>query len=98
MPGEVVSKNPSTEKRGVVIHMIYCRTEGCRWQDTSWIVQVNADGSIPPPIDHSKRPDTKNYPKLRGPDSEEERVLNAIQRQIDAETKPGAEVRNPHGR
>jgi hypothetical protein len=27
--------------------MVYCRTEGCNWEDTAWPVQINPDGSIP---------------------------------------------------
>jgi len=27
--------------------MVWCRTEGCPWEDTAWPVQINEDGSIP---------------------------------------------------
>jgi hypothetical protein len=44
-PGEDMKQMPGP--RGATIHVVYCRTEGCRWEGTSWIIQVNRDGSIP---------------------------------------------------
>lgn len=44
-PGEVVSIHPTD--RGGKVHVIFCRTAGCKWQDTSWLVEINRDGSIP---------------------------------------------------
>jgi hypothetical protein len=50
MPGEDVSTTPIKERGirpGTVIHNIFCRNDQCKWYNTSWIVQVNPDGSIP---------------------------------------------------
>lgn len=38
--------------RGSRMHTIRCRNERCRWYNTTYIVQVNRDGSIPPPETH----------------------------------------------
>lgn len=32
-----------------VMYTFHCHNDRCRWYTTSWVVQVNADGSIPPP-------------------------------------------------
>lgn len=46
--------------RGVRIHTIICKNQRCKWYDTNYIIQVNADGTIPDPI--LERP--KSYPEL----------------------------------
>jgi hypothetical protein len=35
--------------RGARLFMFYCRNGRCRWYNTSWGVQVNPDGTVPPP-------------------------------------------------
>lgn len=55
MPGAEVSQIPTERPNGrgkAVIHLIKCVNEGrCVWADevppTTWIVQVNQDGTIP---------------------------------------------------
>ncbi len=47
-PGEQGAPQPSAEP-GVRVIPFTCRTEGCRWFNTGWIVQLNPDGSIPEP-------------------------------------------------
>jgi len=32
---------------GVKLINVFCTTETCRWFGTSWVVQINEDGSIP---------------------------------------------------
>jgi hypothetical protein len=93
LPGEVVSRMP-TAKPGTQVHTVYCRNEDCPWFNSMWIVQVNPDGSVPPPNTSSQE---KLFPKLMAPPDEEQRVLRALQRQLDVETQPGGEVRNPRG-
>jgi hypothetical protein len=92
-PGEKVSENPAPNmKPGTKVIMFTCRTEGCRWKDTSWPVQVNPDGSVPI-IDHSKT--AKGYPNLMTT-PEEERLVKSIEKQLAQETAPGGgEVRRP---
>lgn len=94
-PGEDVRVFDRKNSMGkpVTVHTIYCRVELCPWYNTSWLVQVNEDGTIPDPYSQLG---PKQYPKL----SEESvtRVQEAIQTQLDQETKPGgSEVRNPYG-
>jgi hypothetical protein len=91
MPGDDVSSQPA-KRRGTVVHVIFCRNDGCNWYNTSWLVQVNEDGTIPEPYSQIG---PKQYPKLSA--ETETRVQEAIQKQLQAETQPGAEVRNPHG-
>ncbi len=43
--GEETSAVPG--RRASTIHTFMCRTNNCRWENTSWIVQVKNDGSIP---------------------------------------------------
>ena len=94
LPGEQVSDTPAgpEAKRGTRLLMIFCRTEGCQWKDTPWVVQINPDGSIPKPYEQLG---AKRYPKL-SPESET-RVRESIEFQLQHETKPGLEIRNPRG-
>ena len=94
MPGEDVSSQPGrdSKNRQVLLHMIFCRNDACPWFNTSWVVQVNSDGSIPQPYSQIGE---KKYP-LVSPETAT-RIEESIQRQLAAETQPGAEVRNPHG-
>jgi len=91
-PGEDMGGNPSA-KQGVKVHLVYCRTPGCEWENTNWLVQVNADGTVP---EAYSQLGPKQYPKL-SPESET-RVRESMEAQLRAETAPGGgEIRNPHG-
>jgi len=94
VPGQVTSKTPARgdARPGTTVHMVYCRNDQCQWFDTNWVVQVNPDGSVPPPQNHGAH--NKNYPMSRAvvPD-EDQRVVDSIRKQLEAETKPGSEVR-----
>lgn len=35
--------------RGAIIHEYKCMNQRCKWYDTSYLVQTNPDGTIPPP-------------------------------------------------
>jgi len=102
-PGEEVSRSPAKGGRpGTMVALVYCRngqedangvvSGSCRWFNTAWPIQINPDGTVPI-IDHTKT--EKEYPGLL-PDEQQERYLASVQRQLDMEQKPGAEVRNPH--
>lgn len=56
-PGEVTSEHPG--ERDSKVHVIHCRTEGCKWEDSAWIVQVMKDGSIP-----LRKPGEKDFTPL----------------------------------
>lgn len=55
-PGEDTTSTSAPGIRGARIHHIYCRNEKCTWYNTPWMVQVNADGSVPPKRDHRGEP------------------------------------------
>jgi len=92
-PGKEKSIRAATNSRNkpCEIHMIECQSKLCPWFETSWAVQVNEDGSIP---DAYSGLGDKQFMRV-SPESET-RVQEAIQRQLEAETQPGSEVRNPH--
>jgi hypothetical protein len=90
-PGEDTGSKPTT-KRGVKVHVIKCQTPLCSWYETTWLVQVNEDGSIPKAYEQLG---DKQFP-LASPETET-RVQEAIDAQLRAETKPGSEIRNPRG-
>lgn len=37
---------------GSTVHKILCMNDRCKWFGTTYVVQVNADGTIPPPNLH----------------------------------------------
>jgi hypothetical protein len=93
-PGEVRRKAPSKDGRGkaIELHTVYCTTVLCKWYETAYIVQVNADGSIPPA--HTALTQPKLFPAVSA--ETETRIQEAIQSQLEGETSAGGlEVRNP---
>jgi hypothetical protein len=64
-----------------------CENKQCRWFGTTWIVQVDKDGSIP-----IREQGAKQFPKL--PEISEEKFQEQLDRQLKLETKAGAEIRN----
>lgn len=100
LPGEDASQvpvEPSGRIRpGTVAHMIFCRNKDCKWFNTNWVVQVNPDGSIPPPQNHRAGVD-KKY-DLLVPDEVGKRVVDNLAAQLARETEPEAEIRRPGGR
>jgi hypothetical protein len=94
LPGEDMGATPTTNARGmpVKVHSIFCRNPECKWFNTSWIIQINPDGSIPKPYEQLGR---KQFPKV-SPEAET-KITESIQAQIAAETQPGgAELNNPY--
>jgi len=96
MPGMEVSATPMHDKDlkygAAVVHLIQCRNERCNWFNTNWSVQVNPDGSIPPPQNHRGGP--KKYDAFL-PDEQTQRMVDNLQRQLDAEVTENAELRRP---
>ena len=45
LPGHKITNQP--DRAGGKVYTFKCITEMCRWFDTTWIVQVRADGTIP---------------------------------------------------
>jgi hypothetical protein len=96
MPGDDVSQTVITDKElkmgKATVHMIYCRNDGCPWHNTAWSVQVNPDGTIPPPQNH--RGEAKKY-DFQLPDHQQRALVDNLQRQLDAEVTENAEIRGP---
>lgn len=87
-PGEVTRHGhlSGTERRSYSL-IFFCRNKRCRWYDTSWIVQVRADGTFPPAL--RKRP--KQFPKMDTYGS-----VDAMRNLVDiyeASLREGAEIR-----
>jgi hypothetical protein len=63
-----------------------CRNDRCRWNNSSWIVQVRPDGTFPPAL--TKR--DKIFPKLPTPSPE---LADSLETLEVLTTQPGAEIR-----
>lgn len=97
-PGEDSPKTTPGPK-GSRVHQIFCRTELCPWYNTPWMVQVNRDGTIPPPQDHTRSP--KVYEGFEGHDELAKQIMEALEIQRQMETDPDQsrhEIRNPNSR
>jgi hypothetical protein len=91
-PGDVTIREPARNlPPGTQLHTVYCRTPLCPWNDTCWFVQVNPDGTVPPPTDHTGAP--KQYERFEGHDALAAQVQDSIRRQQRAETGGGGEIR-----
>lgn len=86
-PGAEGAARSLKSPHGARLLTFSCRNSRCKWFDTNWTVQVNADGTIPPPT----LTRDKQFAKL--PD-DGGRTAKALERQYDLEQKPGTEVRN----
>lgn len=91
-PGKDEGAKPG-RRAGVKVHTIRCETQLCRWYNTTWLVQVNEDGSIPEAYSQVGH---KQFPKVS--DESITRINEALDRQIAAEKSGQGEVRNPYGR
>lgn len=90
-PGKDTGKRPG-RRRGTYVHTIKCEgNQLCPWYGTTWVVQVNEDGSIP---EAYSALGPKQYQSI----SQESmtRIEEAMDRQLKAETSGEGEVRNPH--
>lgn len=85
-PGQQTGTKPG--KNNTTLHEFTCKNERCRWCNSApWIVQVNPDGTIPPPNLHR----AKMFPAL--PQRSQEAIDAANQRLLDAQLSGGAEIR-----
>jgi hypothetical protein len=90
-PGEETMARPVPNMpRGTRVVTVYCRTVLCPWENTPWMVQVNPDGSIPAPKDHTKTP--KHYVGFEGHDGLAEQIKDALERDVEAQLR-GGEIR-----
>ena len=104
-PGEVgpiyAAPAPARLPRGTMIHVIYCRNTLCTWLDTAWNVQVNPDGSVPPPKNHRGEP--KLYAGVKNHDTLADQIVRGMQEQLRRETERGPggqayEIKTPYSR
>lgn len=95
-PGDDRSQIKSTGVRGATVHQIYCMTKLCPWYDTPWLVQVNADGTIPQPTDHTNS--SKVYVGFEQHDQIARDIEAALRAQAELETQRDGhgEIRNPY--
>lgn len=99
-PGEVRKIEPAPRSAnlpaGTKIHTVYCQSTLCPWSgEVCRLIQVNPDGSIPPPQNHTRS--QKLYHGFEGHDEEAKRIVDNLRRQQEASTQPGTEIRNPNG-
>lgn len=84
-PGQ--QTNSRRQPDGSTLHTFTCRNSRCRWYDTTYVVQVNSDGTVPPPNTHRQ----KTFPAL--PERSQEAVDEANLRMLDAQLRTGSELR-----
>lgn len=93
-PGEIRKSYPAPQssglKPGTEIRLCYCTTEKpfeCPWYNTSWTIQVNPDGTVPPPRDHTFSP--KEY--VADPEADDiiRRIEESLTMQKVIETERG---------
>jgi hypothetical protein len=99
-PGDVqVKRGAPKEARlpvGTMLHTVYCMNQVCPWFETCWMIQVNRDGTVPPPKDH--RGGKKVYQGFEGHDDLAKQIVAGLEAQQRAETDPDVgkhEIRGP---
>lgn len=53
-PGTMTANRPIKGKPGAKLQNFMCMNKRCRWYNTEWTVQINPDGTVPPPQRHKK--------------------------------------------
>jgi len=93
-PGEVRGSHPAPPGRGIqrgtMLEMCYCTTKSpfeCSWYNTCWMIQVNPDGTVPPPKNHTFS--QKEYIADPNADAIIAQINESLAQQQVAETKPG---------
>lgn len=77
--------------RGTTVHTIYCVSVLCPWYETCWMVQVNPDGSIPPPQDHTRT--EKVYVGFEGHDEMAKALVDELKASEKHQQDPGYEIK-----
>lgn len=92
-PGNVRVKKRAAgvRTRGAMVHLVYCEHTLCAWYNTCWAVQVNPDGTVPPPKDH--RGEAKVYVGFENHDREAREIQAMLDRQVQAELRGDGEIR-----
>lgn len=92
LPGDDAQTLPVA--RGKRVHIIFCRNAACSWFNTSWIVQVNPDGTIPTPEYQKKEP--KKFPALPIEEQRARDIQAALRADRERQQHKGTEVPNPN--
>lgn len=72
--------------RGSIIHVFNCMNQLCRWFETGWTVQTNADGTVP-----ERTAGDKEFPALTpGQEAMANRYLEEIEQADLRDTGPGS--------
>lgn len=85
MPGD--KRSSQSARRGSTVFVYACLNERCSWFDTTWLVQVNADGSIP-----ERTAGPKEYEPLT---EFEKAAARRYLEDMQALDSPGAEIQLP---
>ena len=84
--GEERTTSPAAKR--AILHFMYCVNSRCKWYNTlCQVVQVNSDGSIPPPKDHTG--EKKIYQGFEGHDQKAEELINILKNNAAREIRPG---------
>ena len=90
-PGDDKVKRPAPPQAelpaGTMIHVVYCMNKNCGWYSTTWLIQVNPDGTIPDKKDHTG--EQKIYGGFENHDVEAQRIINQLTIQNEMTTRPG---------
>lgn len=84
--GQLVSTHAGP--RGSTVRTYMCGTQGCKWYSTTWIVQVNSDGSIP--VRNKDRDDKKDFPDFTFQGGQRGRDIVNQLREMHEQSKRGS--------
>ena len=90
-PGEVRVKRPLPNVRGASVHTVYCQNPVCIWYDTAWVIQINADGTIPEPKNHTGS--NKMYVGFEGHEKQAQAIIQSMLRSDGQEDPHGPKLR-----
>ena len=68
---------PVEIRSDATVYQVFCVTKLCRWYDTTWLVERNADGTVPPITDH--RNQTPRYIVSKADEERAKRLLENLQ-------------------
>jgi hypothetical protein len=84
-----VATGPNSDIRpGTVAKIFMCMNGVCPWYRTTWVVQVNPDGTIP--VAHRKE---KQFPHSEANAQRARDLIAAVEKQAVLETEEGTEIR-----
>ena len=87
-PGE--ARATTRVPNGNTVHHIHCMAQTCPWYgEAPWLVQVDRDGQV-----YSRGGGQKRF--IPASAEVETRIHESLVKQLEIETKPGGEVRNPN--